>query len=138
MGLTDKKKINKNCLQFFQAGIRSEFVERLNATETSDFETAIRIATKLEDKPLITKRTVEPVLTVVANQPKSAKSIEQIIEEQLAAIFNKFSSSHTNNTNNHQLQHMQSQMFQPQTTFPSKVPNSGHQPLQQQVFAPKQ
>jgi hypothetical protein len=35
MGLTDKKKINKNCLQFFQAGIRSEFVERLNATETS-------------------------------------------------------------------------------------------------------
>jgi hypothetical protein len=34
---------------------------------------------------------------------------------------------------------MQSQMFQPQTTFPSIVPPTyGHQQLQQQVFAPIQ
>jgi hypothetical protein len=139
MGLTDKKKINKNCLQFFQAGIRSEFVERLNATETSDFETAIRIATKLEDKPLRTIKTVEQVLNIVANQPKSDKTTEQIIEEQLAAFFNKFSNSNSQNTNSHQFQHMQSQMYPPKTTFPSIVPPTyEHKPLQQQVFAPIQ
>ena len=45
-----RRKIDRTCLEFFKAGIRREFVDRINSIRTKSFEQAVRIASEMEDE----------------------------------------------------------------------------------------
>jgi hypothetical protein len=94
-----QKKINRTCLEFFKAGIRSEFADRLNSSRTKSFEQAVRIASEMEDEkpPIRGKKVVESVLfnanlqhhpPVIPSQDSWNQLLEQQ-EQRLLALFNK-------------------------------------------------
>jgi hypothetical protein len=91
MGLRGRQKIDRNCLQFFQAGVRSEFTERFNSSDTRSFDKAVRIVTIMEDKQTRpSKKTNDSIINTILEPKFTETTIKRLVEEQVTAIFTKF------------------------------------------------